>query len=121
MGGVGSGTWVRENTKRTVDSYDRLYVWELDRLGFIPSEGSFAGNWGWADSGRGIAFSATSSELHLVFHAYTDEGERYVVEQSVPIERWMKSGVLPRSCPVCRNEVVRGLAPDWGESNHVHS
>ena len=85
MGGVGSGTWVRYNTKRTVNSCDSLKIWDLDRFGFIPSEGSFAGNWCW-DSGRGIAFTLTSSELELRFYANADQSADLVV-QRIPIER----------------------------------
>ena len=102
----------RFQTKQTLEAFDRLYVWDLGELGFLPDEGVFSGNWGW-ESGRGIAFSAFPERLELRFYADPTDRQSRVIRQVVPIERTPCNfgGTRPWfRCPTCGGRVAMLVA-----------
>jgi hypothetical protein len=99
---------MRLQTKPTLERYDCLYVWALDRYEFLPSEREFSGNWV-LDSGWGFAFTASPSDLEVRFLIYGADGTKGLGQQRIPIVRTQchYGGSRPWfRCPDCRRRVA---------------
>jgi len=86
MGGYGSGSWYRWNTRDTVEQHRRLDVRALHRAGIIERDGG-AMPWGWqSESGTNwITVRTRGNLLTLSYRVRTNGGEWESVEQPVPI------------------------------------
>lgn len=92
MGGPGSGSWIRLNTRRATDASAPLDVRELARKGALAPGAAFSVRWSTSLLGdqreRGsIAGVADAESVKLRFRALSPAGSWEEVRQVIPLER----------------------------------
>lgn len=89
MGGYGSGTWYRSNSKRTTESQHRIDVRLLKKWGYLNGS-MFIGAWSWSSGGRptgSINYRVDSEGMVFSYRNRPCGGEWESVEQTILFDR----------------------------------
>lgn len=85
MGGYGSGSWYRWNSKRTTESQHRIDVRLLRKWGYLNGS-MFVGTWSWSCGGNptgSINYRVDSERMVLSYRHRARRGEWESVEQTI--------------------------------------
>jgi len=83
MGGRGSGTWYRWNTKRTIEDVARLDIRTMIQRGWLTPGRVGRICWGQDEQQRSIGYKSQHDHLDLFYRYRLRDGELAYVEQTI--------------------------------------
>lgn len=125
MGGTGSGTWYRWNTKTTVDDCRVLNINAMVKKGAIPKCGYRSGGWRWTDTETGEEKASISYEVDTrdpensslrLYYTLTQQDIK--IDYKIPLNRTKAHYGGERLwfiCPVKRRRVSKLYLPPGGD------
>lgn len=90
MGGFGSGSWYRFNSKRTTERQHRIDVRLLKRWGHLKNDSMSVGRWTWSRNGEetgSVGYRVDSERMILNYRHKPRGGEWESVEQFIYFDR----------------------------------
>ena len=112
MGGFGSGSWYRWNSKNTTESQHRIDVRLLKRWGYLKGDSLSIGRWSWSRNGEqagSVGFRVDSDHMVLNYRHRNLGGEWEAIEQHIHLDRTpCNYGGFRRwfLCPRCSRRVL---------------
>jgi hypothetical protein len=90
MGGYGSGSWYRWNSKRTTERQNRIDIRLLKKRGHLKDESMTIGRWTWSRNGEetgSVGYRLDSERMVLNYRHRPRGGEWEPVEQHISLDR----------------------------------
>ena len=90
MGGYGSGSWYRWNSKRTTESQKRIDIRLLKKWGHFKDDSMTIGRWTWSRNGKetgSVGYRVDSERMILNYRHRPRGGEWEPVEQHILLDR----------------------------------
>ena len=90
MGGFGSGSWYRWNSKKTTESQNRIDIRLLKKWGHFNNDSMSIGRWSWSRNGEqtgSVGYRVDSDHMVLNYRHRIRGGEWEAIEQHIPLDR----------------------------------